>query len=284
MADGRAEASSTPVGVHYDKVTAAWIYLLGEDLHYGDFADPETPLSDATVRLTERMAAAAGLEPGLKVLDVGCGIGGPALTVAQRWGCRVTGITISEVGVELGRRRAGEAGLGDRVTFQYADAMNNGLPDGSFDRAWVMESSHLMNDKAALFAECARVLRPGGRMALCDIIAHAELPIAEVMKFGREFLLLDRVFGRARMVTLDEYRRLAEANGLAVTRCDDISAEVRPTFAWWKRNADEHRDAVEALLGREELARFVESTAVLDRMWELGKLGYGLVTADKPAT
>jgi len=127
------------IGLHYDKVTAAWVYLLGADLHYGDFVGLEQPLAEATARLTERMALAADLHPGLEVLDVGCGIGTPAVAVALRWGCRVTGISISDVGLEMARSRAREAAVADRVRFLHGDGMNNGLPDATFDRVWVME-------------------------------------------------------------------------------------------------------------------------------------------------
>lgn len=171
------------VGVHYDKVTRARVYLLGEDLHYGDFADPEEPLAAATARLTGRMAAAADLRPGLEVLDVGCGIGTPAVTVARRYGCHVTGISISEVGLKTARQSVLEWGVADRVRFLYGDGMSNGLLDASCDRVWVMESSHLMGDKAALLGECARVLRGGGKLVLCDIIAHVVFPIADVMRY-----------------------------------------------------------------------------------------------------
>ncbi len=269
------------VGLHCDKVTRAWVFLLGGDLHYGDFADPEEPLAAATARLTGRMAAAADLRPGLEVLDVGCGIGTPAVTVARRYGCHVTGISISEVGLEMARQSALERGVADRVRFLYGDGMSNGLPDASCDRVWVMESSHLMGDKAALLGECARVLRGGGKLVLCDIIAHVVFPIADIMRYGRDFLLLDQVFGRARMDTLEEYDRLAAAHGLHVTRLDDISREVRPTFAAWRRNAEAFRGEVESLLGREAVDQFVASTHVLEKLWDFRKLGYGMMVAGK---
>lgn len=207
-------ADREDVGLHYDHVTFAWSYLLGEDLHYGDFAEPGERLASATARLTDRMAAAAELAPKLEILDVGCGIGTQAITLARRWQCHVMGISVSEVGLRLGRDGAAAQGVADRVFFRYGNGMSNGLPDASFDRVWVMESSHLMEDKKALLAECARVLRQSGKIVLCDIIAHTPFTIMEIMKYGRDFLLLDRVFGRARMEPLTEYRRLAETQGL----------------------------------------------------------------------
>ena len=98
-------------------------------------------------------------------------------------GCHVTGISISEVGLKTARQSVLEWGVADRVRFLYGDGMSNGLLDASCDRVWVMESSHLMGDKAALLGECARVLRGGGKLVLCDIIAHVVFPIADVMRY-----------------------------------------------------------------------------------------------------
>ena len=97
---------------HYDRVTAAWTLLLGEDLHYGVFEAPHEPLANATRRLTELMMQVGEIERGALVLDVGCGIGAPACHIARVVGARVTGITTSHVGVAMARARAEAAGVG----------------------------------------------------------------------------------------------------------------------------------------------------------------------------
>lgn len=268
---------------HYDRVTEAWTYLLGEDLHYGYFDAPETGLEEATEALTVRLAEAAELEPGLEVLDVGCGTGNPACLLATRYGARVTGISTSEAGLARARERAASRGLADRVRFARRDGMDNGYPDQSFDRVWVMESSHLMPRRDALIAESARVLRPGGRLALCDIILHRDLEQIEVLRQARAFDLLRRVYGRARMQTLDFYAALARDSGLEVVRVEDLSEATRPTFRCWRENAVRWRSQVDALIGAEERARFVESCGVLDGFFASGTLGYGLLAAAKPA-
>ena len=124
---------------HYDRVTEAWGLLLGEELHYGVFRTGDEPLPEATNALTACMIEAAGLSPGEEVLDVGCGTGTPACHLATHHGVSVTGITTSSVGVAAAQDRARSMGVDDRAKFRVADGMDNGMPDSSFDFAWVME-------------------------------------------------------------------------------------------------------------------------------------------------
>jgi 27-O-demethylrifamycin SV methyltransferase len=267
---------------HYDRVTAAWGLLLGEELHYGVFHDPDEPLSNATRHLTEEMLEAARIEPGNEVLDVGCGTGAPACALAADQGALVTGITTSEAGIEAARARAAAAGLSDRTAFEQRDGMDNGFPDASFDRVWVLESSHLMRDRDRLIAECARVMRPGGRMALCDIIRRRPLDLKEVRRLREPLLLLRQVFGDARMEPLDEYARLADGAGLRVEVQLDLTDMTWPTFTRWRENAHRNRDQVIELLTEEDWQRFVDSCDVLEGFWDDGTLGYGLLAASKP--
>jgi cyclopropane fatty-acyl-phospholipid synthase-like methyltransferase len=276
------ETSYDPAN-HYDRVTEAWGLLLGENLHYGVYVSGDEPLPEATHNLTLRMAETARLAEGLEVLDVGCGTGTPARFIATEHGVKVTGITTSGVGVAEATERTAAAGLADQVRFEVRDGMDNGFPDASFDRAWVLESSHLMRDRGKLIAECARVLRPGGRMALCDIILRRELPFMEVRRLREPLALLRVVYGDARMEPLERYAAWAEEAGLVVDTSVDISAETRPTFDAWRANAEEHKAAVVDLIGEVDWQRFVDSCDVLDGFWGDGTLGYGLFGAAKPA-
>jgi len=140
----------------YNLVTDAWKYLLGEDLHYGYFERTDIPLDAATKALTQLLITNAELTPGMSVLDVGCGTGNPALTLACEHNCSVLGISTSEVGVERASTRAAEAGMSHLIRFQVRDGTDTGLDASLFDRGWVMESSHLMPRKDRLLKECAR--------------------------------------------------------------------------------------------------------------------------------
>jgi 27-O-demethylrifamycin SV methyltransferase len=266
---------------HYDRIARAWQYLLGEDFHHGYFRAANDSLKIATDNLTTLMAESGSVGPGLSVLDVGCGIGNPACHLAERYGCQVTGISTSPVGVEHARRRAQERGCSDRVSFTIADGMDNRLPDASFDRVWVLESSHLMPRKDALLAECARVLRPSGRMVLCDVVLHRDLPLSEVLGRAQEFIHLHYAFGHAKMDTLKKYQQWAVLAGLRVTELRDISEQTFPTFAHWSRQVEGNREAVRGLIGEDGLEHFRASCEILPALWNQRLLGYGLMVAAK---
>lgn len=267
---------------HYDRVTHAWGLLLGAELHYGVFESPDEELDVATHRLTERMAAGAQFEPGLRVLDVGCGIGAQSRFLASTYGVETVGITTSPVGVETARELTGAAGLSDRASFELRDATANGLPDESFDRVWILESSHLMRDRQALVSEATRVLRPGGRLVWCDIVRHRTIPFLEVRDRREEFATLREAFGDARMEPLADYAGWFEAAGLVVELADDLTEATLPTFEAWRRNAAEHRDAVVEALGERGHEAFVRSADILESLWRDGTFGYGLIAAAKP--
>jgi 27-O-demethylrifamycin SV methyltransferase len=267
---------------HYDRVTDAWTLLLGEELHYGVFESPDDELPRATRALTDMMIGAAHVRAGADVLDVGCGTGGPACYMAAEHGARVTGITTSSAGIEAAQARARRAGLDHRTSFELRDGTDNGLPAGSFDGIVVLESSHLMRHRDALLSECARVLRAGGRMALCDIVLRRPMPFEVVRELREPLALLRAVFGDARMEPLERYRDLAEQAGLVVDDEVDLTAATRPTFDRWRTNASVHREAATASLGEEGLAEFVASCDVLEGFWDDGTLGYGLLAARKP--
>jgi len=274
-------ASADDPVAHYDRITRAWQYLLGEDFHYGYFRTPQDSLETATHNLTVLMADQGSIGSGVAVLDVGCGIGTPACFLAQQYGARVTGISTSVTGVDHARQRAREKGCSDQVTFLVGDGMNNGLPDASFDRAWVLEASHLMPRKDALLAECARVLRPGGTAVLCDIVLRRELPQSEVLRRSRDFLHLHYAFGHARLESLDTYRRFAGRAGLKVREALDISAEVFPTLEAWRRKLEANCEEVRALIGDDGVEHFRESCNVLPQLWNEQYFGYGLMVAVK---
>lgn len=277
-----AEEASNAVAI-YDRVTQAWQLLLGEDLHFGYFESPNTDLANATIALTRRLADLARLRRGTRVLDVGCGIGGPALFIAQDTGCDVTGISTSQVGVETASARTDCLRLSQRARFLVRDGMANGFPAECFDCVWIMESSHLMEKKELLLSESARVLRTGGLLVLCDIMVRTKIPFQYLVRNLSEFENLNAVFGKQHVESLDTYHRLTEASGLTVLETEDISVAALPTLEAWRSNAELHREKVRDLVGDEYLERFVRACEFLQHLWAEQKLGYGMLLAGKEA-
>lgn len=269
---------------HYNTVVDAWDHLLGEDLHYGYFSSDQEALTEATDALTNEMLALAQLRPGLKVLDVGCGTGKAGCRIASEYDCELTGISPSISCVEKAAARAGSAGCADRAAFVIGDGTQLQFDDGAFDRAWVMESSHLMDDKPALLAECARVLKPGGRLMLCDLMLQRKLSLMQVIEYRDQFLLLKESFGRARMETLAFYGEQMQANGLVVEHSRDISGQTFPTFDRWRENAQHRRDQVTGHIGEQAWRQFRDSCDVLTDFWQAHIMGYGIICAVKPET
>jgi 27-O-demethylrifamycin SV methyltransferase len=265
---------------HYNRVTDAWQHLLGEDLHYGYFESPSLQLETATNALTQLLAANAALQPGMSVLDVGCGTGNPALVLAREYNCSVLGISVSEVGIQRARARASSSSMSHQVSFELRDGTATNLDAESFDRVWVMESSHLMPRKDLLLQECFRVLRPGGRLVLCDIVLLRPVPFSEFLAHQKDLLILDQVFGRAVMRPLSEYTRWAQEAGFCAITETDISHETMPTLARWRAKAEANSSIVAELLGSEGLAQFRMACDILQRFW-LDWLGYGIFVADR---
>jgi SAM-dependent methyltransferase len=118
----------------------------------------------ATVDLADRLP----VEPGDHILDIGCGIGGPARYFAQRFGCKVSGVDITGPFVEAANKLTALLGMNDQVRVEQGDGARLPYDDGSFDGAYAQHVTMNVADRASFFAEAWRVLKPGGFFALTE--------------------------------------------------------------------------------------------------------------------
>ena len=125
---------------------------------------------------TRELAKLANLREGMKVLDLGCGVGGPARTLAAEFGCRVWGIDLVEEYCRCAAMLAERVGLGAMVTFRQGDMTDLPFEDKDFDAAWTEHTITNIEDKEKLFAEVRRVLRPKGIFALYEICSGSASP------------------------------------------------------------------------------------------------------------
>ena len=153
----------------------------GKNLDALDAADlsPVDEFHTGWAPQTVEMAKTLGLAPGVAVLDVGSGIGGPARYFARTWGADVTGVDLTPAFVELATDLTARTGLADRVRFVEGSALDLPFEDGRFDLATMNHVGMNIADKARVFAEVRRVLKPGGRFVVYDLmrVGEAELPM-----------------------------------------------------------------------------------------------------------
>lgn len=282
MLQGESTGESTAthqVGKLYDQMAGFESDNFSGDhnLHFGYWDRPEDtwPLDRAEERFTELMMEKLRAAPGSSVLDVGCGMGTPAIRLAQATGGRVTGITVSHEQVKRAAARAEAAGLADRVSIRWADAAALPFEEKSFDAVWALESIIHMPDRVRVLREIARVVRPGGRVVLTDFFERAPIPDhkrAAVAQFYENWVMGPRV-------TIDDYPRLVREAGLRLVEVSDISEQVmRRTLEGIAERIAQDRKHIDSTLGA-ELADGLGLSDLIE-VWELG---YLLVVAELPA-
>ena len=123
------------------------------------------------IEATRELADLADVGPDDRVLDVGCGVGGPARTLAGESGCSVVGIDLVDEYLQTAALFTERVGLDDRVSFERGNALDLPFEDAVFDVVWLQHTLMNVEDKARAFAEANRVLAPGGTLAFYEICA-----------------------------------------------------------------------------------------------------------------
>ena len=168
---------------------------------------------------TQRLARLAKLTPGLRVLDVGGGLGGPARTLAMEFGCHVTVVDATESYVRAGAALTARLGLDDRVTHEVGDALALDGRHGRYDVVWTQNSGMNIADKERLYAGFARVLAPGGVLALQEPMAGPVQPVVYPVMWAED----ERT---SFLRTPEAMRAVMEGAGFRVREWLDVTAET----------------------------------------------------------
>lgn len=165
---------------------------------------------------TKDQAEMVGFSTGMKVLDIGCGIGGPARFLAETYGCQVWGIDLTAEWAAAGQALTERCGLAGQVHIGQGNALDLAFEDQSFDVAWCQNVTMNIADKPGLLAHVHRVLKPGGKFSLAEYCqgrgGDIHYPVAWADTPEINFL-----------VSGDEMTGLIEAAGFRVIKCRDLT-------------------------------------------------------------
>jgi cyclopropane-fatty-acyl-phospholipid synthase len=236
---GRARRN---VAHHYDLNGRLYALFLDRDRQYSCayFARGDETLEEAQAAKKRHIAAKLRLDrPGLEVLDIGCGWGGMAITLARDWGARVTGITLSAEQLAEARRRAAEAGLADRVRFELMDYRDWRRPVDRVVSVGMFE--HVGIDHYRRFFRAVRdALRPDG-VALVHAIGRSSGP------GSTNPWLAKYIFPGGYSPALSEVVPQVEKAGLWITDVEVLRLHYAMTLREWRRRFAANRDAIQSL-------------------------------------
>ncbi len=234
--------------------------------------DSENFLSLSGVESTDVMANHASISTSSTVLDIGSGLGGPALHLAETRGCNVTGVDLVQTNVDEAEARAKARGLDEKVSFQRADAMALPFADNAFDVIFSQDAFCHVPDKQKVIGEAARLVRPGGNIAFIDWIATG--PMSDAMQASVfESLVVEN------LATAPDYKGWLADHGCAVTVEQDIS----PVFTARYQAAMERLRGMEAEISEQFSPRvyniMVERNTALHDAFASGGLGGVMLVA-----
>jgi phosphoethanolamine N-methyltransferase len=215
---------------------------------------------------------------GKRVLDIGCGLGGPAFEMARTHGAHVVGIDLEAPLVARATRAAAALGLGDRCTYQTVTAGPLPFPDQSFDVAISSGAFTQVGDKAGIFGEVYRILRPGGHLS-CYEWLKSDGEYSDDMRYWMEVEGLTYV-----LETLQDYQdRLTNAGFMEVVAEDATS--------WYRKEARREYELIKGdllprmveLMGQDDADHFLENWRAMVVVIENGEMRQGYFRGQRPA-
>jgi ubiquinone/menaquinone biosynthesis C-methylase UbiE len=193
------EVYEGPVGV-------LWEMLMGEQIHVGGAKE------------TEILAEKANITEQTHVLDVCSALGGPARHLANKYGCRVTGLDATKKMHDEAIKRTKDTDLSNLITYELASSLDMPFDPETFDVVWGQDAWCYVTDKKKLISEAARVVKPGGTVAFTDWIQMGSMNESEWEELNK-FMVFPY------METLEGYEELLKEAGFEVMEKEDLSAD-----------------------------------------------------------
>ncbi len=251
------KGSRRNIAAHYDMSNDFFELFLDPTMMYsaGWFETPQTTLHEASIAKLERICGKLALQPNDHVLEIGTGWGGLSLHAAQHFGCRLTTTTISDAQLNMARSRIDAAGLSSRVELLNQDYRDL---EGQYDKVVSIEMVEAVGEQYldTYFRQCARLLKPGGRLVIQAIV----IPEERFDNYRRSVDFIQQyIFPGGFLPSVSAMQNsVGRTSNLRLESLEDCSDHYARTLQAWRHRFFEHIDDVRSL-GFDE--RFI-------RMWE----------------
>lgn len=220
------------IHAYYDETWGdyRWLWLSPRNyaIHFGYWDEGTSTHAQSLLNMNRALAERIGIQPGQRVLDAGCGVGGSALWLARAYAVEVVGVTLVASQVARARCFAQEQGETLLVSFAQQDYAHTTFPDASFDVVWAVESACHAPDKPAFVQEARRLLKPGGRLGMVEYMRMSR-PLPSP---ADEDLVHSWLSGWAipDIASAEEWTIWAREAGFADVTVTDITPHVRPSL------------------------------------------------------
>ena len=218
--------------LYYDLVTDFFEYGWGRSFHFAPRVPGES-FKASLARHERYLAHVLGLRPGMVVVDLGCGVGGPLMEIARSSGAKIVGVNSNAYQLERARKLTEEAELAHLAEFLHCDFLEVDAPDESFDAVYSIEATCCAPDKLSIYGEAFRLLKPGAEFAayeycVTDRFDESDpyhLKIKADIELGGGLLVIDD------RQTVDNALRSV---GFEVLETRDLAEQSGPSIPWYQ--------------------------------------------------